>query len=145
MGLNPDKVGRLAGELLKALGRLRALAALPEDRFLADPDKVGSAKYHFILAIEAAIDLANHAIAEKRLRSPEDYADSFRVLGEVGLFDPDFTQTLVRMARFRNRLVHFYWDVDDREVRRILTERLGDLERFLREFGRLAGADLGGS
>jgi len=139
MALNPDRVTRLAGELLRALGRLKELAALPQERFLADPDKVGSAKYHFVVASEAAIDLANHAIAQRRLRAPEDYADTFRVLGEAGWFDAEFTDALVKMARFRNRLVHLYWDVDDREVHRLLNERLGDLERFLAEFGRAAG------
>lgn len=48
------------------------------------------------------------------------------------------------MARFSNRLAHFYWDVDDGEVYRILTERLSDLERFLREFGRLVTSELEG-
>jgi len=34
------------------------------------------------------------------------------------------------MARFRNRLVHVYWDVDDRRVVEYLQESLGDLEQF---------------
>lgn len=144
MALNPDKVRRLTGEFVRALERLRGLSAMPEETFVADADRVASAKYHFIIAIEAAIDLANHAIAQKRLRPPEDYADTFRVLGEAGVFEPDFTETLTRMARFRNRLIHIYWDVDDQEVYRILRERLGDLERFLDEFGRLAAGDLEG-
>jgi len=39
------------------------------------------------------------------------------------------------MARFRNRLVHIYWDVDTAELRRILETRLGDFNRYLSEIG----------
>lgn len=43
--------------------------------------------------------------------------------------------------RFRNRLVHLYWEVDDGEVYRILTTRLDDLERFLKEIGQYIGLE----
>jgi len=34
------------------------------------------------------------------------------------------------MARFRNRLVHLYWDTDFRLVHRIIRDELDDLEAF---------------
>ena len=42
------------------------------------------------------------------------------------------------MARFRNRLVHLYWDVDDARVYQFLQEALGDVERFGTEIARRA-------
>jgi len=33
------------------------------DQALNDPDKIGSAKYHFIVAIESAIDMCNEVTA----------------------------------------------------------------------------------
>ena len=134
-----DTIRRLSSELVSALDRLRELAALPQDAFLADPHKIASAKYNFILAIEAAVDMGSHLISKNRWRTPEDYADTFRVLGEKGVFEVPFVQELVKMARFRNRLVHLYWEVDDREVYRILTTRLDDLERFLKGIGQYIG------
>jgi uncharacterized protein YutE (UPF0331/DUF86 family) len=35
------------------------------------------------------------------------------------------------MARFRNRLVHFYYRVDDKEVYDILKNNLLDFENFI--------------
>jgi uncharacterized protein YutE (UPF0331/DUF86 family) len=52
-------------------------------------------------------------IARNGLRTPEDYADTFRVMEEKGAFDSEFTSALTQMSRFRNRLVHIYWDMDD--------------------------------
>jgi len=37
---------RIVGELRKSVQRLSALAGIMEDRFVADADKVASAKYH---------------------------------------------------------------------------------------------------
>jgi uncharacterized protein YutE (UPF0331/DUF86 family) len=35
------------------------------------------------------------------------------------------------MGKFRNRLVHLYWEVDGLQVHRLLRSRLGDFSRFL--------------
>lgn len=41
------------------------------------------------------------------------------------------------MVRFRNRLIHIYWDTDYAQVFRIIREDLGDLRAFVRAVGRL--------
>lgn len=113
MKFNADIVQRLISEYLEACRRLRELAQQPLSDLTEDPHKAASAKYHFIMAIETATDLCNHIIAKNGLRVPEEYADTFRVMGENNLISPSFIPTLVNMARFRNRLVHRYWNVDN--------------------------------
>ncbi len=126
-----DKIVRLVSEMRKAISYLASLRDVEEEAFLNDPDKVGSAKYHFIVAIEAAIDICNHIISQNGYRVPEDYADTFEVLAEQGAFEKSFTSSLKEMARFRNRLTHLYWEVDDLQVHEILLSRLGDFKTFL--------------
>uniref|UniRef100_Q2RM18 DUF86 domain-containing protein n=1 Tax=Moorella thermoacetica (strain ATCC 39073 / JCM 9320) TaxID=264732 RepID=Q2RM18_MOOTA len=130
------KAGKLLAAFRQAQKRLQDLARLPKEEFLTDPDKIGSAKYHFIVAIEAAIDLSNHIIARNNLRIPEDYADTFRILGEAGIFPPEFVTTLIKMTRFRNRLVHIYWDVDSDTLYNILVNGLKDLDAYLKAMGK---------
>ena len=130
MKYDVERVRRLLEEQNQALDKLQELASTSKEDFLADPHLIGSAKYHFIVAIETAIDLCNHLISENRLRSPEDYADCFRVMEEAGVFDATLASRLVSMARFRNRLVHLYWNVDDSQVHDILGANLGDFEEF---------------
>ena len=142
MELNQDRLRKLASELVGALGVLKDLRKLAREEFIADPHKVGSAKYHCIVVIEAAIDMCNHLISKNGWRTPEGYADTFRVMGEVGAFDDEFVKVLTEMVRFRNRLVHIYWEVDDRELHRILREDLSDLDRFLEELGLFIAQDL---
>ncbi len=121
--------------MLAALERLEDLGKLTDTEFIADPHKLGSAKYNLIVAIEGVVDLCNHIIAKNELRSPEDYADTFRVLEENGFFNREFSNSLMQMARFRNRLVHIYWGIDDREIYRIIQTRLQDIRRFLKDYG----------
>jgi uncharacterized protein YutE (UPF0331/DUF86 family) len=102
-----------------------------EKKFLSDPDKIGSAKYHFIVAIESCIDMCNHIISRNGYRVPEDYGDTFKVMSEEGAFDTEFAVELVKMAKFRNRLVHLYWEIDDKMIYKILEGCLGDFNTFL--------------
>lgn len=135
MEFNSDKVRKITSEILSALERLEELKQLPKESFFSDPHKIASAKYNFIVAIEGALDLCNHIIAKNALRTPEDYADTFKVLAERGAFDADFMNTLAQMARFRNRLVHIYWEVDNNELHALLQTRLKDIREFLKRYG----------
>ena len=111
---------------------LRELAAVPREAFLSNRDKIGNAKYHFVIAIECCIDIANHIIASENLRFPKDNADSFTALIERGILDASDSEPLRAMARFRNRLIHLYWEVDDSKVYEYLQKSLVDMERFAR-------------
>ena len=133
---NQDVASRFITEIRRAVHRLETLKNIPRDDFLRDPDKIDSAKYNFIVAIESAVDLGSHIVARNALRAPKDYADTFEVLKEAGAFDESFTPRLKAMARFRNRLVHLYWEVEDESLRRFLEENLDDFARFLRDIAR---------
>jgi uncharacterized protein YutE (UPF0331/DUF86 family) len=128
--VDKPRLDQMLANLKRYVRVLQTLAAIPEEEFLANPDKIGNAKYHFVIAIESCIDVANHVIASENYRFPRDNADSFIVLGEHGVLDPVFAEQLGAMARFRNRLVHLYAEIDDRRVSGYLHESLRDLERF---------------
>jgi uncharacterized protein YutE (UPF0331/DUF86 family) len=139
MEYNSDKVRKITSEILTALERLEDLQKLTKAEFIADPHKIGSAKYNLIVAIEGAVDLCNHVISKNGFRTPEDYTDTFMVMKEKGAFDERFTSSLIQMVRFRNRLVHIYWDIDDAELYRIIQTNLQDIRQFLKEYGAFIG------
>jgi len=131
--LNVDRLRLRLGAIADALRHLRELGALGEEAFLSDFRNTESAKYLLIVAIEAAIDICNHIVARGGGRSPQDYADCFEVLAELGVLQPALVERLKRMARFRNLVVHLYWQVDNRLVYRVICEDLEDLETFGQE------------
>jgi len=82
------------------------------------------------MAIEACLDVANHVVADRQLRVASTYAEIFEVLGDAGLLEQNLREGLIRMARFRNILVHDYARIDPAVVVRILQEHLDDFRRF---------------
>lgn len=128
---NKDKISRLIFEMRRALSRLETLGKVEKEEFLNDPYKIDSAKYNFIVAIESAIDICNHIISQNGFRPPSDYADTFKVLAENGAFERDFLSTLRDMVKFRNRLVHIYWEIDNEQVYLILRNNTEDIKKLL--------------
>lgn len=103
-----NKIRMLSSELQEAVNRLEEISRRSFENFSKDTFKIAAAKYFLIVGVEFAIDLCNHVISKNRLRPPEDYADTFLVMNEEGFFPKDFTENLMKIARFRNRLVHIY-------------------------------------
>jgi uncharacterized protein YutE (UPF0331/DUF86 family) len=73
-----EKMVGLVSEFRKSVTRLQMLKKLGQKKFLRDPDKIGSAKYNFMVAIESSIDMCNHIISRNGYRVPEGYADTFK-------------------------------------------------------------------
>ena len=80
------------------------------------------------VTIEATLDICAHAIAREGWGLPKSYAEVVEIAGREGLIPPDMKDTYKNMARFRNRAVHLYDDVNPKEVLDIINSRLGDFE-----------------
>jgi uncharacterized protein YutE (UPF0331/DUF86 family) len=108
---------------------------IPFDRFRSDPIYRGSTERHLHLAIESCLNIGNRLLAlsqlEKPVKTPETYADIFKELYNLGvLSERNFMERLVQMVKFRNRLVHLYWELDVNTVYQILQDNIPDLEQF---------------
>ena len=114
-----------------SLSKLEELAQMGKDVFLIDFRSIDSAKYNLQTSIEAMIDICNHIISRKRLRVPATNVESFEVVSEAGLLPADVLPVYRSMARFRNRIVHMYDDVDDSQIHEILQTRLDDIRAFV--------------
>ncbi len=61
---------------------------------------------------------------------PKEYAETFRILQKEGIIPDELTNKLILMTKFRNRIVHLYWDIDDEFVKKIIEENLEDFYLF---------------
>lgn len=133
--VDPERIQKLVSSMRDSVRMLAEIKGMPEPEFKTDKHKQSSAKYNFIVAIEAAIDIANHLISKRGFRAPEDYADTFKVLADANVIKKEFALELAKMANFRNRLVHLYWDVDISEVWKIIQSKLDDFEAYISQIG----------
>lgn len=82
------------------------------------------------MMIEICLDIASHIISDKKLRVPDSYADMFVVLHENNLVEKPLLNALIKMAKFRNIVVHHYDKVDPAIVIGILHNNLKDFNRY---------------
>lgn len=82
------------------------------------------------VSIQAAIDIANHLIAEQGLRRPSTYRESFEILSEEGIIPSELGDDLSDLAGFRNVLVHIYGRLNLEEVHGVLKNDLGSVRDF---------------
>ncbi|MBW2194351.1 MAG: DUF86 domain-containing protein [Deltaproteobacteria bacterium] len=123
-----DKFNQL-DEYLDILDKMRTT---PADKFLKDKILIGGTKYYLQASIECCLDITNHIISAEGFRAPKDYADSFKVLEERDVVDEDLAMKLRQMAKFRNRLVHLYGEIDDAYVYEFINKDLNDILGFKR-------------
>jgi uncharacterized protein YutE (UPF0331/DUF86 family) len=117
-------------QLDEYLSILRKISKTPKETFLKDKILIGGAKYYLQVSIECCLDVANQIIASERLRAPRDYSDTFMVIQEEGLISPELGNRLRQMAKFRNRLVHLYGEIDNAYVYEYIKGELKDIEEF---------------
>lgn len=137
MTVDPDIIRTRCREIEEALERLERIRVAGRQPFLQDQDAKDIACYRLLLAIEAALVLCYHVSARRLKSVPEDYAGCFAGLAKAGLISAELSDRLQQMARFRNLLVHVYWQVDYERVFDILENDLEDLRVFSRSMAAL--------
>ena len=85
------------------------------------------------LMIELCAHIGNHIISEQELQVPKSYADIFEILSQSGMISNELAATMVRMAKFRNIVVHQYTEVDATIVVEILNSHIDDFIDFKKE------------
>ena len=125
-----EKVIRKFQQLDEYIEILQAISQTPQETFVKDKIVIGSAKYYLQVSIECCLDVANHIIASEKFRAPKNYSDSFMVIQEEGLISSELGNKLRQMAKFRNRLVHLYGEVDDAYVYEYIIGELKDFIEF---------------
>jgi len=111
--------------------KLKELSEFKKEDFLNDYRNYDTAKYNLQAAVEAVLDIAAHIIAREDLGSPDTSADSFRILAEAGIIEENMLLKLVKMTKFRNRIVHLYDQIDEEFIYQIINNNLKDIEKYV--------------
>jgi uncharacterized protein YutE (UPF0331/DUF86 family) len=83
------------------------------------------------MSLEALLDLGCHILAKGIGLGPAEYEEVAIALTRAQVLDESRGALLVRLAGYRNRLVHFYDEVSDEELLEIRTWHAGDIGDLL--------------
>lgn len=129
--LNIKLIEDRLGLINQCLFKLKRLSALSKDNFL-NSEAPAIAESYLRRSLEAIFDTGRHIIAKTAQKPVVEYKEIASKLAELGIIPVEFAKRLRLMAGYRNRLIHFYHEVTEEEIYRIIQENLGDIEEFLR-------------
>jgi uncharacterized protein YutE (UPF0331/DUF86 family) len=130
--LNIKLIEDRLGFINKAVAKLRQLSHLEEDDFL-NSDAPAIAESYLRRSLEAIFDVGRHIIAKTAGKAVVEYKEIAKTLGTLGVITEEYATRLRLMAGYRNRLVHFYSEITDKELFSILQNNLSDIEKFVKE------------
>lgn len=111
---------------------LKKIENFNQKTFSSDPDIYYRFERALHLAVEAVLDLGNHLIADQNLETPDSNRDIFRILFENHIINDELKESLIKMAGFRNILVHDYLDLDREIEFKIIKDNIKDIREFMK-------------
>ncbi len=140
--INVELVRHRAREIRESLGKIRAYTAQADADFLADERNLYTVMHLLLISIEAVAAICNHLLAKTAREAPASYAECFEGLHHLNILDEALQDRLIQMARFRNILVHRYWQIEPERVLRYARENLDDFDNYLYQIGQFVGREL---
>jgi len=111
--------------------KLKKLSEVDKGIFIKDFRNVDSSKYLLQVTIEAMLDIASYLIARNRWGKPEDNKAHFQILADNNVIKIEDVDAYFLMAKFRNRILHMYFNINDEMIYDITQNNLEDFERFI--------------
>ena len=121
---------RKLADLEEYLEQLKEFQGVTLDAYLSDWKTQRIVERTLQMMIETCADIAGHIISDKGFRIPKSYADTFRVLEDNKVIEPDLLPNMVKMSKFRNVIVHQYDNVDAEIITGILRNNIHDFVEF---------------
>ena len=86
-------------------------------------------------ACQAAIDMAQHLVAESHAGMPQTSADAFILLEKAKIISNNIAKAMIKMTGFRNIVIHEYQEMDMEILKSIAVKEYQTLIAFCRELG----------
>jgi uncharacterized protein YutE (UPF0331/DUF86 family) len=114
------------------LEKLEILRAMGYEEFISDFRNIDSTLHRFQTSLQALVDIGGYIIASLGLRAPGTSGEVIDILVEHGLLNAAQRDRYISMIQFRNRIVHFYNDIDLKILYQILQEEVVDIRELYR-------------
>ncbi len=129
--LNREVILLRIREIEKDIEKLLRFKDFSFREFEAD-DNFAIAEHYLRRALEAVFDIGNHILSRVPGVRVSTYKEIVLGLYKEKIIPENFAkEKLVKMAGYRNRLIHFYAEVSVEELYEIIQKNLGDFEEFL--------------
>ncbi len=113
---------------------LQKLATLSKDDFFSDSRNYAAAESYLRRSLEAIFDIGRHILAKTgQVEMSLEYKAIAQGLKDNKIISSNLGEHLIKMAGYRNRLVHLYHQVSKEELYKIICDDLSDFKNFILE------------
>jgi uncharacterized protein YutE (UPF0331/DUF86 family) len=129
--LNIDKIARILSLIQECIAEMKRLSMMQEEEFLSDKRNPAAGESYLRRSLEAMFDVGRHILAKSYGFKDLEYKKIAIELGEKGVVEEEYSRILMKMAGYRNRMVHLYQEIGPEEIYDILKNHISDIEQFV--------------
>jgi len=111
----------------KMIGEIETLSLDSYETFASDKRNIWSAESCLRRSLEALMDLGRHIIAKGFGRGVSEYKEIASEMEKEKVLNAKDSAIFKTMAGYRNRMVHFYHEISDKELFEICSSQLSDI------------------
>jgi uncharacterized protein YutE (UPF0331/DUF86 family) len=137
MDIDKEKIKSRFAEINEALAEAKRLAGLSDEEFRLKKEYIAAVKYNLLLAIEAAGSICVHISAKKFNKGVTAFGECFEILAKEDFLDAGLADKLRKMAKFRNKLIHRYWEIENEKILEYARRNLSDFNDFMKAIDKL--------
>jgi uncharacterized protein YutE (UPF0331/DUF86 family) len=123
------------------LGSAAETYARPVDELRDDAKARDLAAFYLFLAVQEAIDMAAHWVADAGWTPPDDVGSTFDVLVAHAAIERPLADEMRAIVRVRNRIAHGYTSVDHDRIHGEAPAGIATLRRFFAAVAAASEAD----
>ncbi len=126
-----ERINDKIEQIQQFLSELPEVVPVSIEEYISSISKKAACERYAEKIIQALIDLAFLTVREKRLQSPEDELQAFKILEINNIISNSLSEKLQDAKRMRNIIFHEYGEIDDNIIYTSITEQL---DKDAREF-----------
>jgi uncharacterized protein YutE (UPF0331/DUF86 family) len=133
MNIDIEKIKQRFSEINEAMNEIKKLVSISPDEFWKDKRNIAALKYYLILMIEAVGSVCTHILAKKFNRAVSTLSECFEFMEKEGILNKNLTERIKNISKFRNKLIHRYWEIEDEIILKYAKEDINDFFDFMKE------------
>jgi uncharacterized protein YutE (UPF0331/DUF86 family) len=119
--------------LFRCVKRIESKRPISKDALVNDPDLQDIIAINLERAVQLAVDIGTHTIANSTEHPPSTMGEVFVILENMKVIQPSTAKRMCAAVGFRNISVHSYEKINWAIVYSIITDNLDDFRLFARD------------
>ena len=135
--LNSDRITKYLEQISTEIDVINSTIIHDDEKLLDSKQFLRSLKYSTVIIAEAIANTLEHILAKKYKAAVSGYKEVLTKSRENQVISSELLGKLYPFIKFRNMLIHQYWEVDDKLFLKNLRNGIKDFQAFIIEINNI--------